>query len=448
MRRVRKLIPILALVLILLFVLIGVSLFVATRRPQRLPEYASPVGPLLNFEQVAEPGFDDLGRARYADSAWSMRYFQADGASSGYLYVGTDNNILGLTMAALRGRKGGDTDLPVQPPQLRRYRPDLGPQTWEVVLDYADHEQAPYLNEGFRSMGIYKSKADGRSYLYAGTMAAHNPEVWRSAKGEPGSWEKVFTFPDVPESKIGSIRGMVAHWATDGITFTRVITDGFGTPDNGGITSLASFNGCLYAGTYNPATGYEVWKLRCVSDLEAPPQPVIRGGAGQPHNEAVMSLRPFKDHLYLGTGIPLGFNPITRHGPRGCSVIRISPDDTWEVVVGQKHSEPLSEYHLGCVTHYRLSGPGRGERCAPLQAAARRVGRPTSRLGLTHGRRPVPHSRWRPLAAGLSGWPGQPGQPRHPYPGDNAGGSLRGHREPLHPARSLATSRPLMRRMS
>jgi hypothetical protein len=370
MRRVRKLIPILALVLILLFVLIGVSLFVATRRPQRLPGYASQVGPLLNFEQVAEPGFDDLGRARYADSAWSMRYFQADGASSGYLYVGTDNNILGLTMAALRGRKGGDTDLPVQPPQLRRYRPDLGPQTWEVVLDYADHEQAPYLNEGFRSMGIYKSKADGRSYLYAGTMAAHNPEVWRSAKGEPGSWEKVFTFPDVPESKIGSIRGMVAHddgllymsttrsgdilpggvgqiWATDGITFTRVITDGFGTPDNGGITSLASFNGCLYAGTYNPATGYEVWKLRCVSDLEAPPQPVIRGGAGQPHNEAVMSLRPFKDHLYLGTGIPLGFNPITRHGPRGCSVIRISPDDTWEVVVGQKHSEPLSEYRAG-----------------------------------------------------------------------------------------------------
>jgi hypothetical protein len=239
MRRVRKLIPILALVLILLFVLIGVSLFVATRRPQRLPGYASQVGPLLNFEQVAEPGFDDLGRARYADSAWSMRYFQADGASSGYLYVGTDNNILGLTMAALRGRKGGDTDLPVQPPQLRRYRPDLGPQTWEVVLDYADHEQAPYLNEGFRSMGIYKSKADGRSYLYAGTMAAHNPEVWRSAKGEPGSWEKVFTFPDVPESKIGSIRGMVAH--DDGLLYMSTTRSGDILP--GGVGQIWATDG-------------------------------------------------------------------------------------------------------------------------------------------------------------------------------------------------------------
>lgn len=366
----RRPITILVVFLISLIVLIGVLLFAATRWPQRLPWYADQIDSHLNFEQVAEPGFDDQGRARQADSAWSMRYFQADGASTGYVYVGTDNNILGLTMAALRKRRGREMELPVQPPQIRRYRPDLGPQTWEVVLDYADHEQAPYLNEGFRSMGIYKAKADGRNYLYAGTMAAHSPEVWRSSSGEPGSWEKVFTFPNEPESKIGSIRSMVSHedgllymsttrsgdilpggvgqiWVTDGITFTRVITDGFGDPNNGGISSLSSFNDCLYAGTYNPVTGYEVWKLRCISDREALPQPVIRGGAGQPHNEAVMSLRVFNDYLYVGTGIPLGFNPITRHGPRGCSLIRIGPDDSWEVVVGKKHSEPLAEYPAG-----------------------------------------------------------------------------------------------------
>jgi hypothetical protein len=366
----RRLVIVLAVFVFAASVLIGVGLFVATRRPQRLPGYASPIGSQLNFEQVAEPGFDDRGRARLADSAWSMRYFQADGADTGYLYVGTDNNILGLAMAALRQRKAGKTQLPVQPPQIHRYRPDLGPQTWELVLDYADYERTPYLNEGFRSMGIYKAQADGRSYLYASTMAAHNPEVWRTASGEPGSWEKVFTFPDEPESKIGSIRGMIPHedgllymsttrsgdilpggvgqiWSTDGMTFTRVITDGFGDPNNGGITSLASFNGCLYAGTYNPVTGYELWKLRCVSDHEAQPQRVIEGGAGQPHNEAVMSLRPFKDHLYIGTGIPLGFNPITRHGPRGCDLIRVASDDSWEVVVGPVRDDPLSEYRPG-----------------------------------------------------------------------------------------------------
>jgi hypothetical protein len=363
----RRAATILLLLLVLLLVLIGASLFIATRQRQRLPSYASQIAPHLNFERVAEPGFDEAGRGHLADSAWSMHYFQAHGAATSYLYVGTDNNILGLTMAALR-RKG--MALPVQPPQIRRYRPDLGLETWETVLDYADYEHPPYLNEGFRSMGVYQAKASGRTYLYAGTMAAYHPDVWRSASGDSGSWEKVFTFPDEPKSKIGSIRGMIAHddgllymsttrsgdilpggtgqiWATDGLTFTQVITDGFGNPNNGGISSLVSFNGCLYAGTYNPATGYEVWKLRCISDPEASPVPVVRGGAGQPHNEAVMNMDVFKGHLYVGTGIPLGFNPITRHGPRGCDLIRIRPDDTWEVIVGPARDNPLSGYRPG-----------------------------------------------------------------------------------------------------
>jgi hypothetical protein len=353
--------------LLLLCILVGIGLFVVARWPQRLPSYASRVGPNLKFEQVASPGFDDEGRAHVADSAWSMRYFRPDGVAAGHLYVGTDNNIVGLVMAGLRPGKAA---LPVQPPQIRRYRPDLGPQVWEVVLDYADHEQPPYLNEGFRSMGAYKAKTDNRTYLYAGTMAAHSPGVWRSASGEPGSWEQVFTFPDEPDSRIGSIRGMISHddgllymsttrsgdilpggmgqiWATDGLTFTRVITDGFGNPNNGGISSLASFNGCLYAGTYNPATGYEVWKLRCIPDLQSPAQPVVRGGGDQPHNEAVMSMHVFKGQLYVGTGIPLGFNPITRHGPRGCDLIRINPDDSWETIVGRPRDAPLSGYRSG-----------------------------------------------------------------------------------------------------
>jgi hypothetical protein len=349
----------------------GVSggIFIATRWPQRLPRYASEIGSHLSFERVAEPGFDDEGRARLADSAWSMRYFQADGADTGYIYVGTDNNIVGLILSAMRRRKDG-AELPVQPPQIRRYRPDLEPTMWEVVLDLADHAQSPYLDEGFRTMAIYQAIADGRTYLYAGTMAVHSPTVWRSASGEPGSWEKVFTFPNESGYSIGSVRGMVAHddgllymsttpvgdiqpggigqiWATDGLTFTRVMTDGFGSPRNAGVSMLASFNGCLYAGTYNPTSGYEVWKLRCVDHPAAPPQSVILGGGGEPRNEAVMSMRAFKGYLYLGTGIPLGFSPVTHHGPRGCSVLRIAPDDDWELIVGKQRRDPLSGYRAG-----------------------------------------------------------------------------------------------------
>lgn len=351
--------------IVTLGVLLCISVVIATRWPQRLPRYASAVSH-LTFEQVAEPGFDTEGQGRSADSAWSMRYYRAEGADTGYLYVGTDNNIVGLTLATMRQKRFPETALPVEPPQIRRYRPDLGPTAWEVVLDVADYEEAPYYDQGFRSMAIYTAKADGRTYLYAGTMAENSPSLWRSATGEPGSWERVYTFPE----QAGSVRGLTAHddgllymsttapgdispggigtiWATDGVTFTAVITDGFGIPDNAGVTMLASFNHCLYAGTYNPTTGYEVWQLRCLNAPEASPQRIIQGGAGHARDEAVMSLRPFQGYLYLGTGIPVGYNPESGHGPQGCSVVRIAPDNAWEFVVGKRRDDTLSGYRAG-----------------------------------------------------------------------------------------------------
>jgi len=367
---VRRLGKTLLLVLFVVLFVMVLAVYVATRRPQRLPKYVGNIGPRLSFERVSQPGFDDAGRARLADSAWSMRYFQADGSETGYLYVGTDNNIIGLSLAILRQRRSSAGQLPIQPPQIRRYRPDLGPTEWEVVLDPANRAQTPYLDEGFRSMALYRAKVDGRTYLYAGTMAVRTPSVWRTASGDMGSWRKAFTFPEDPVGKAGSVRAMVAHadgllyvatthigdivtggvgqiWATDGTNFEPVIADGFGNPNSVGITTLSSYNDCLYAGTYNPTQGYEVWKLRCTSEPAAPPERIIAGGAGQAHNEAVMSMRVFRDWLYLGTGIPVGFNPVTHHGPRGCNVLRVSGDDRWEMLVGPKRQEPLSGYGPG-----------------------------------------------------------------------------------------------------
>jgi hypothetical protein len=361
----RRIVIMSSVTLIVFVVLVSVVLLFASRRPQRLPTYASPAN--LQFQRVAQPGFDADGQARLADSAWSMRYFKADGAGTGYVYVGTDNNIIGLSLSALKPRSQGP--LPVEPPQIRRYRPDLGPDTWEVVFDYKDHEQPPYLNEGFRSMVAYKAQNDGVTYLYAGTMADHSPTIWRSATGDPGNWDLVFTFPQ-DEAKIGSVRGMVVHddgllyvsttprgdilpggigtiWSTDGSTFTPVVTDGFGSPDNQGIAKLASYNGCLYAGTYNAHHGFEVWKLRCTDSPDAPPQQVMSSGAGHLYNETVLSMHVFHEQLYIGTGIPLGFNPETRHGPHGCEMFRLSQDDSFELLVGPQKQAPTSGYGPG-----------------------------------------------------------------------------------------------------
>ena len=352
------------LALLVLAAGIVTGLYLLSHHQHRVPSYITPQD--VRFQQVAKPGFDADGQARLADSAWSMRYFQADGADSGYVYVGTDNNILGLTLSAAKVRHRDP--MPVQPPQIRRYRPDLGVDTWEVVLDYKDHEQPPYLNQGFRSMAVYRSPLDGVAYLYAGTMADHSPTLWRSATGDPGSWELVFTFPE-DAAKVGSVRGMVVHdgllyfsttpkgdvlpgglgtiWATDGAGITPVVTDGFGNPHNRGVGKLASYDGCLYAGTYNSHQGFEVWKLRCTDDPQAPPELVMSGGGGQKHNETVHSMREFQGKLYLGVGIPFGIDPISGHGLRGCQVFRLAPDGESELIVGPESEGPLSEYEPG-----------------------------------------------------------------------------------------------------
>ncbi|MFA6244818.1 MAG: hypothetical protein WC655_27995, partial [Candidatus Hydrogenedentales bacterium] len=50
-----------------------------------------------DFIKVSQNGFDPTDNEEDINSyAWAMRYFKADEAQDGYLYVGTGNNIAGL----------------------------------------------------------------------------------------------------------------------------------------------------------------------------------------------------------------------------------------------------------------------------------------------------------------------------------------------------------------
>ena len=102
-------------------------------------------------------------------------------------------------------------------------------------------------------------------------------------------------------------------------------------PDNRSIWQLAVFHDHLYAITWNLVTGPECWK-------SSEPGPgkwtrVIHGGFGNP-NIGFMSIRPFLDHVYIGTAT---YPPLFAAGAgiEGTEILRVDSDDNVELVVGK-----------------------------------------------------------------------------------------------------------------
>lgn len=323
-----------------------------------------------DFEQVNVNGFDAADHAADQNSyAYAMEYFKADGADEGYVYVGTGNNIAGLVGYYIETLiSGGEiTDAPIFPPEIRRYRPDLGPLEWERVFDYRDVEEEPnWETIGFRFMTTVTAADDEggettSTYLYAATQGAESA-IWRSATGDAGTWEKVFAITDLGasirwiEQHNGRIYLAVAYdsfgelpppgqiWVSDdGLEFEPVFTDGFGDPNNRGIQALISYNGWLYAGTKNDVEGFEIWKMAGPDDDSM--VLVVDGGGPSSHNENAGMPIVFKGKMYWGTQLYVaGFNPTSGNALQGCDIIRIDEDDNWETVVGPSS---LSGYESG-----------------------------------------------------------------------------------------------------
>lgn len=306
------------------------------------------------FIKISVNGFDRHDHARDKnDYPWSMRYFQPDETEAGHVYVGTGNNFDGL------GRYGLDPAafeaIPFLPAEIRRYRPDLGLMHWETVLDTRDFDgDGPFETNGFRGLVPYRAQSDGVLYLYAGTFGA-DASLWRSASGERGTWEKVFSI-----GREGSIRGMAVHngilyfsttildlldddesfgsaegviYAHDGATTRELITNGFGSENNLETIVLHPFNGWVYAGTRNRNDGYEVWKFAGPGVPEGMSVPVVTGGGPDPRNESAGTMGIFQDRLYVGSLIFGGLINGLR-ATKGADLIRIDADDSWETVVG------------------------------------------------------------------------------------------------------------------
>jgi hypothetical protein len=300
-----------------------------------------------DFVSISQHGFEQTDYARdLNDYPWAMAYFTPDGSDVGRLYVGTGNNIPGQAIASFN--PAVPAEVAYRPAEIRRYRPEQGSKVWERAFDYRDVATAAELRaSGFRSMAVYRARADDVTYLYAGT-AGLEPSLWRSATGDPGTWRQVWSNPFE-----GSIRALAANgdllyvgvsrdastpplpaeiYATDGDAVWPVVDDGFGSPDNVGVYSLASFNGWLYAGTANAAQGCEVWKLEGDGE-ESQAVRVVAAGGPSPSNASTTQMVVFQGRLYVAMMVKAG---LKRGGfPfRGADMVRLDDQDNVETVVG------------------------------------------------------------------------------------------------------------------
>ncbi|HOF38893.1 MAG TPA: hypothetical protein PLD73_02390 [Candidatus Hydrogenedentes bacterium] len=327
-----------------------------------------------DFEKVNVSGFDaEDQKIDHNDYANSMEYFKADEAEDGYLYVGTCNNMGGLIGFYVQMmRDGGNIlDAPICPPEIRRYRPDIGPLEWETVLDYRDvEEEGSFKTIGFRFMTILEAEeldkdAPPANFLYAATQG-ETCDLWRSKTGNYGEWDLVYTFEEFGgsirwiEQFEGRIYLAIAYdsfgiapppgeiWVSDdGLDFRPIMRNGFGDPNNRGVQALIAYNGWLYAGTKNDIDGFDIWKLRPVTpgSEEYEYVRVVSGGGPSSHNENAGMPIIFQDKLYFGTQLYIaGINPTSGNAFEGCDIIRINEDDSWDTIVGPRS---LSGYASG-----------------------------------------------------------------------------------------------------
>lgn len=321
-----------------------------------------------DFKQIAARGFGDQLNAY----AHSMTWFQDK------LYVGTTRANLCL----IRVRNPPMMQVwPVKCPQyvyeldlraqIWSYDPRAG--TWELVhvspiIIGNDGREIP-REVGYRGMAAFGKAGGGVPGLYVGTwspsrgpggLILHSPDGKTfTPVSRPGlGYENVVNYRALtpfngclyvsPTGGTGgraNTAGCPLVLESDnpmGGDWHEASLPGFGNLVNLTVFQLAEFNGHLYAGTMNAEHGFEIWKSKCEGTPPYAWTKVLENGAYRGSaNEVVISMVPFGDALYIGGGIQGGgFDRINQVGPAAAELLRLYPDDSWDIVVGEERTTP------------------------------------------------------------------------------------------------------------
>jgi hypothetical protein len=320
---------------------------------------------------IAEQGFGDY-RNSYA---WSMAWFK------GELYVGTARSAMCVENATIdyyvpsagyyRRHPAPGVSCPptIHQADLRaeiwRYSPRSGQWARVYRAPRLPDPRAPgrsvALDIGYRGMVVLKERGRRRALYVAAVSAGefipelrrrHPPRVLRTTDGK--TFQPLRARPGVIRTHLGPQRpigframavlgGSLYVTASGGLTGDGVILRVGGpggssprfeqvSPSSLAVFELATFGGRLYAGTGDFDAGYGVWRTgrRRPHRWEA----VVTGGAGRgPKITSAVSMARYRGRLYVGAsgwGTP---------GFPSSELIRIAPDGSWDVVVGNQRRD-------------------------------------------------------------------------------------------------------------
>jgi flagellin len=215
------------------------------------------------------------------------------------------------------------------------------------------------------NVGITRMRAHG-DYLYLGTWnAAKGGRLYRSADGRsfqpisdfgwgnPNSFTVQFIVPfqgrlyvSVWNNRDGAAlyRANVEPDDPTKISWETITADGLGDKQNRAFTHLCVFHDHLYAGTFNLATGPEIW--RSPSGDPGSWTQVNRDGFGSKANSDATMMLVHDGYLYVGTESARALNRV------GCQLLRTDgrlapPFDSWQQVNGDGFGDPRNHNICG-----------------------------------------------------------------------------------------------------
>lgn len=242
-------------------------------------------------------------------------------------------------------------------------------------------EQVP-LDRGYRCMTQLAGKSAKSKRLFVSTISHWGSRLLCSQDGEhfevasePGLGnDDVLSFRTILAFKgklfvapVGTVKSGVMDRMFGDIarlyvsddplsgTWHEAMPPGFDDPTNRSVFSLAEFDGHLYAGTGNPDRGFQLWKTKASGEPPYRWTRVLTDGAYRYNqNEFVATMVGFDGALYVGGGIPgLGYDKAYDVGPAAAELVRVYPDDSWELLVGSSRFTPD-----GLKVPLSLMGPG------------------------------------------------------------------------------------------